>query len=61
LQAPTLACYKVLGAKYDVLNFGALAMKKASELRFGFIDAERYLRNPDDPLSESYARKLVTA
>ncbi|MGD0027220.1 MAG: hypothetical protein ABSC37_21785 [Xanthobacteraceae bacterium] len=29
-----------------------------SELRFGFIDAERYLRNPDDPLSELFRKSF---
>ena len=33
-------------------------MKRVSELRFGFIDAERYIHNPDDPLSELFRRSF---
>ncbi|WP_421932565.1 P-loop ATPase, Sll1717 family [Phenylobacterium sp.] len=33
-------------------------MKRCSELKFGFIDAQRYLQDPDDPLSEFFRRSF---
>ena len=33
-------------------------MKKCSELKFGFIDARRYLQSPDDPLAEFFRRSF---
>ena len=33
-------------------------MKKCSELKFGFTDAQWYLRNPNDPLSEFFRKSF---